>query len=76
MMDSFARVDKNSVYGNLDAIREAFIALMTTDLEFIDAIEIGTSEERKVVRRFDKWRNVLNDILGEQKNKRDVFLIV
>ena len=73
LMDSFARVDKNSVYGNLDAIREAFIALMTTDLEFIDAIEIGTSEERKVVRRFDKWRNVLNDILGEQKKQARCF---
>src|SRR5690606_17547886 len=48
-------------------------ALMTTDLEFIDAIEIGTSEERKVVRRFDKWRNVLNDILGEQKKQARCF---
>lgn len=73
LMDSFARVDKNSVYANLDAIREAFIALMTTDLEFIDAIEIGTSEERKVIRRFDKWRNVLNDILGEQKKQQRCF---
>jgi hypothetical protein len=46
---------------------------MTTDIEFIDAIEIGTSEERKVVRRFDKWRNVLNDILGEQKKQQRCF---
>jgi len=73
LMDSFARVDKNSVYGNLDAIREAFIELMTTDSEFIDAIEIGTSEERKVTRRFDKWRNTLNDILGERKNQPRCF---
>jgi hypothetical protein len=65
LMDSFARVDKTVVYPNLDAIREAYISLMTTDPEFIDAIEIGTSEERKVIRRFDKWRNVLNDILGQ-----------
>jgi len=64
-MDSFARADKNTVFGNLDAIREAFISLMTNDIDFIDAIEIGTSEERKVVRRFDKWRNLLQEILGE-----------
>lgn len=73
LMDSFARVDKNIVYGNLDAIREALIALMTSDLEFIDAIEIGTSQERKVVSRFDKWRGVLNDILGNQKKQPRCF---
>ncbi|MEY5045412.1 MAG: hypothetical protein RL713_637 [Bacteroidota bacterium] len=73
LMDSFARVDKNIVYGNLDAIREALIALMTSDLEFIDAIEIGTSQERKVVSRFDKWRVVLNDILGNQKKQPRCF---
>lgn len=73
LMDSFARVDKNIVYGNLDAIREALIALMTSDPEFIDAIEIGTSQERKVLSRFDKWRNVLNDILGNQKKQPRCF---
>ncbi len=73
LMDSFARVDKNIVYGNLDAIREALIALMTSDPEFIDAIEIGTSEERKVVRRFDKWRIVINEILGNQKKQPRCF---
>lgn len=73
LMDSFARVDKNNVYANLDAIREAFIFLMTSDVDFIDAIEIGTSEERKVVRRFEKWRSVLNEILGEQKRHPRCF---
>lgn len=73
LMDSFARVDKNLVFANLDAIREAFISLMSTDLDFIDAIEIGTSEERKVVRRFDKWRNSLNEIIGEQRKQPRCF---
>lgn len=73
LMDSFARVDKNNVYANLDAIREAFIELLTTDSEFIDAIEIGTSQERKVNRRFDKWRNTLNSILGENIKQARCF---
>jgi hypothetical protein len=73
LMDSFARTDKNLVFPKLDAIREAFINLMTTDLDFIDAIEIGTSEERKVVRRFDKWRNLLQEILGEKKKQPRCF---
>ncbi|MGB0917535.1 MAG: DUF262 domain-containing protein [Flavobacteriales bacterium] len=67
LMDSFARVDKNLVYQNLDRIREAFIDLMTNDDTFIDAIEIGTSEERKVQRRFDIWRNRLNEILNDKR---------
>ena len=73
LMDSFARADKSTVFGNLDAIREAFISLMTDDLEFIDAIEIGTSEERKVVRRFDKWRNTLQTVLGETYKQQRCF---
>jgi hypothetical protein len=73
LMDSFARADKNLVFANLDAIREALINLMTNDGEFVDAIEIGTSGERKVVRRFDKWRSTLNDILGESKKQPRCF---
>jgi len=73
LMDSFARADKNLVYANLDAIREALINLMTNDAEFIDAIEIGTSEERRVVKRFDKWRNELNKILHNQNKQQRCF---
>ena len=69
LMDSFARTDKNVIFNNLDVIREAYLNLMTNDLEFIDAIEIGTSEDRKVMKRFDKWREVLNQILHD-KNKQ------
>ncbi|WP_316772916.1 DUF262 domain-containing protein [Pedobacter frigiditerrae] len=73
LMDSFARIDKNLIYPNIDSIKEAFIYLMTSDNEFIDAIEIGTSEERKVIRRFDKWRNVLNSIIGERHSQPRCF---
>lgn len=73
LMDSFARVDKNLAYQNLDQIKEAFIDLMTTDDVFIDAIEIGTSEERKVQRRFDLWRNRLNEILNNKRKETRCF---
>jgi hypothetical protein len=73
LMDSFARVDKNLVYQNLDQIREAFIDIMTTDDTFIDAIEIGTSEERKVQRRFDLWRSRLNEILMNTRKEPRCF---
>lgn len=64
LMYSFAREDKNTVYQNLDRIREALIDLMTTDQEFIDAIELSTSSVKAVTHRFDKWRMTLQSILG------------
>jgi hypothetical protein len=73
MMDSFARIDKNIAYANLDAIREAFIDLMTTDVKFIDAIEKGTSNERQVYYRFDAWKNTLNQILVDEVKQPRCF---
>jgi hypothetical protein len=64
MMYSFAGADKNKVYQNLDSIREALIDLMTSDQEFIDAIELSTSSLQAVTKRFDKWRLTLQDIIG------------
>jgi hypothetical protein len=64
MMYSFAREDKNTVFQNLDRIREALIDLMTTDQDFIDSIELSTSSKKAVTIRFDKWRFALQSILG------------
>jgi hypothetical protein len=49
---TFAREDKNTVYQNLDSIREALIYLMTENQEFIDAIELSTSSLQAVTKRF------------------------
>lgn len=67
LMDSFARVDKNIAYANLERIKEAYITLLTTDDEFIDAIEKGTSQERRVILRFEKWRYLLSEITKDTK---------
>jgi hypothetical protein len=64
LMYSFAREDKNTVYQHLDRIREAYIDLMTTDQVFIESIELSTSSVKAVTNRFDKWRMVLQKILG------------
>ena len=63
LMFGFADKDKNLVMRNLDAIREAYIDLMTTDEEFIDAIVRSTSSLQAVKKRFDKWRLRLDAIL-------------
>jgi hypothetical protein len=71
LMYSFAKEDKNKVYQNLDSVREALIHLMIDDQEFIDSIELGTSELQAVTKRFDKWRLTLQDIIGiAQKDPR------
>ncbi|MFA7289219.1 MAG: DUF262 domain-containing protein [Melioribacteraceae bacterium] len=62
LMDSFARIDKNIAMQNIDAIREAFIDLMTSDQKFIDSIELSTSSTQAVNMRFNKWRNSLEKI--------------
>lgn len=64
LMYTFAREDKNVVYQNLDAIREALIYLMTEDEEFIAAIELSTSSFQAVTKRFDLWRLTLQEIIG------------
>jgi len=64
LMYSFSREDKNKAYQNLDSIREALIDLMTNDQEFIDSIELSTSSDQAVTKRFDKWGLALQDIIG------------
>lgn len=73
LMYSFAREDKNTIYQNLDSIREALIDLMTTDQEFIDSIELSTSSLQAVTKRFDKWRLVLQSIIGVGRKEDRCF---
>lgn len=63
-MDTFARRDKNLIMHNLDSIREGLISLMSSDQDFIDAIELSTSSKQAVNARFTKFQDVLNTILG------------
>lgn len=73
LMYSFAREDKNTVFKHLDAIREGLIYLMTYDQDFIDSIELSTSSVQAVTKRFDKWRLVLQDIIGIQHKEPRCF---
>lgn len=71
LMYTFAKEDKNKVYQNLDAIKEGLIFLMTEDQDFVDSIELSTSSIQAVTTRFDKWRSMLQSILGvNQKEPR------
>jgi hypothetical protein len=54
LMWGFTRYDKPQVIPHLDALRESLIDLMTTDQQFIEAIELSTSSAKMVTIRFDK----------------------
>ncbi len=73
LMVCFAEQDKNRVMANLDAIREALIALMTTDEEFIDSIELSTSSKQAIRMRFDKWRSALDEIVEKSRKQPRCF---
>ena len=72
LMYSFAKQDINTVFQNLDAIREGYIELFS-DPAFVDAILISTSSKEKVVTRFDKMRLMLQDIIGINRKEERCF---
>jgi hypothetical protein len=65
LMYSFARQNRIKVLQHKDSIDEALIDLMTTDQEFIDSIEVTTSNKIVVTTRFDKWIRALENILDK-----------
>lgn len=75
LMYAMAKEDKNKVYQNLDAIKEALIFLMTEDQAFVDAIELSTSSVQAVTTRFDKWRSTLQGILGVGQKEPRCFSV-
>ena len=75
VMYTFAREDKNTVYQNKDAIREALIVLMTESEEFIAAIELSTSSVQAVTKRFDLWRSALQAIVGIGRKEPRCFTL-
>lgn len=72
-MGVFARLDKNRVIQNADAIREACIDLMTRDDEFIASIELSTSSLQAVTKRFDKFRLAIHTIIGPGSKEPRLF---
>jgi len=73
LMWTFARADKNIVMHNLDTIREAYVDLMTSDLDFIESIVRSTSSTQMVSRRFKKWSDRLDSILENQVKQERCF---
>jgi hypothetical protein len=71
-MCGFAKYDdRNLIMGHTNEIREALIDMMCNDDEFIQSIEIQTSNTKVLTFRFKKWFDVLDSILvGSPPNTR------
>ena len=54
----------NIIYPKIDCIREGLIELMVNDEQFIESIEMSTSSQAAVITRFDKFRQMVQDIVG------------
>ena len=74
LMWSFSLHNEEDILSNQDKIREELLWLMTFDEEFINAISgTGTDNRSKVLTRFSKWNNALNNLLKLSKINPNSF---
>lgn len=69
----FVNHSKNEVLRNADFIREAMIDLMINSQDFINSIEIQTSDKEVLKRRFKIWLEKLDDIIGDNGYEKRIF---
>ena len=62
-MDSMARIQPNVLMRHLDQIREAFIELVTSNADFINATSRASADKRAVQMRFKLWNDILESIV-------------
>lgn len=68
----FNRYSKGVFVRNADAVREAAIELMSTE-EFSDLISHTISEFKRVERRFDLWKQMLDSLLQDENQGPRLF---
>ncbi len=73
LMDSMARIPTTVLMRHLDSIREAYIDLMVSNQEFIDAISFKTSDANVVKKRFKIWNDTLDEIIKDDQAETRCF---
>lgn len=72
-MDSMSRVEPTVLMRHLDAVREAYINVISTNDAMISAITWGTSDKPTVTKRFTLWNNIINSIIADDKADERCF---
>lgn len=69
-MCGFVNYKKEQIIPHSDEIREALIDLMVNDQQFIDSIQLKTSNSDMVQYRFETWFKKLKEIIVEKPTPR------
>ena len=72
-MCGFMEYNKRDVVPRAEAIKEAFLELVTSNSKFIETIEIGTYGTPQVKLRTEMWVQKLREIMGMPKEDRRLF---
>lgn len=72
-MCGFVNYEKNQIVSNSDSIRKKLIDLMSSDKNFIDSIEIATSDRNQVIKRFQIWMDALKKIIGTDNKEPRLY---
>ena len=72
-MCGFVNYEKHQIISKADKIREKLIKLMTQNEEFINSIEIKTSDKNVLTKRFKIWFEALEEIVGSPLNENRTF---
>jgi len=72
-MGVFCLQDKNRVYAALDPLREGIIGLMVSDTDFMDSLQLFTSQESRVKLRFTTMQNCVDTTLQNYKSQPRLF---
>ncbi len=73
LMIGLLHLDKNMVYRNLDAIREAVIYLVTEDQRFVDTIEKWTSMGDQIRKKFSMFNAAIDAIVKNDNAQARCF---
>ena len=72
-MYGFMEYQKRDILPKAEAIKEAFIELVTTNKKFIETIEIGTYGTNQVKRRTELWINKLREVANLPSDDKRLF---
>ncbi len=72
-MVGFVNFHKNDILSKADAIREALLDLMITDRNFQEIITWQTSDTDYLKKRFRKYMDMLEEIVGDSQYNQRIF---
>jgi hypothetical protein len=71
----FARYEQRQIIPVKDQIRERFIGALSSDVDFINSITLGTSDASRVKRRFEIFQGIVDSIVSVTASERRSFTI-